>query len=313
MKRMALLMLALLSVQAPAAGERADSGGVDVSHEAVLMGTTLLEVAGSFTRRYTIPFLRGGGPLTADNNVSVALTANVAPIYANAAAEAVWTPAAFAQLSVGGRAGSGWNIDFFGTMCYGIGINREKEDGAGAAEVSASPFDGLLWKTHAGGALQFDLAAVIPGDWNHVVARSYHEINYKGYTRAKPGESWYNDNDFGENCNGLNYHGDLLVGYQTPAFVNTVGLLTEADLYLYDTPGRESWRDDKFRWTFTGLVNFTVVKQRLEAALLLQFRTRWKYTDGNWQDLYYRKRTIDANDPVRMEFYRLAAAVVYKL
>jgi hypothetical protein len=152
---------------------------------------------------------------------------------------------------------------------------------------------------------------VFPGDWNHVIARSNHEINYKGYTRAKANESWYYENDDGENCNGFNYYGNFLIGYQMPVFLNFIALLAEADLYLYDMPNRSMWGDDKIRWTFSNILNFTITKQ-LSVTLITQFRTRRNFNEPDWKELYYQNRTIDNSNRLRLEFYRVAAALTYK-
>ncbi|MDR2702595.1 MAG: hypothetical protein LBB72_09200 [Spirochaetaceae bacterium] len=309
MKNIALLMLLSLFTQALIAEEQMElSNGVTSSGELLLQLSSLPEVKLGYTGRFSFPFLQGEGPLTKDNNIGLALTAEISPISFNGIAEAVWTPIAFFQLAAGGRIGSGWNLELFGSEIYGIGLNRPNAEGK--AENNGQALDGLLWKVQTGGALQFDLAALYPGEWNHVVARSYHEINYKGYTRAAAGESWYFENDDGENCNGFNYYGNFLAGYQMPIFLNMVAFLTEMDLYLYDTPNRDKWGDDKIRWTFSGVFNFVITKQ-INLTLIAQCRTRKNYQESNWQDLYYRNRTIDNSSPLHLEFYRIAAAFTY--
>jgi len=280
------------------------------SSELTLQISTAPEAKLSFTERFRFPFLRGESPLTKDNNFGIALGAEISPISLNGIAEIVWTPIAFFQLAAGGRIGSGWNISLFGADIHGIGLNSP--DMAGGAVHDGSAFDGLLWKAQAGGTLQFDMAALFPGDWHHVVAQSYHEINYRGYTRAKAGESWYYEGDNGENLNGLNYYGNLLIGYQMPIFFNMAALLAEADLYLYDTPNRNKWGEDKIRWTFSGIFGFTITK-RIDLALIAQFRTRRNYQESAWQDLYYQNRNIDPSNPISLEFYRVAAALTFKL
>lgn len=285
----------------------------DSSSDILLQATSAPALKLGFIKHFTFPFLQGEGPLTKDNNIGLSLTGEVSPISLNGLAEVVWTPIAFFQFYTGGRIGSGWNIKLFGGDIYGIGLN--KPDASGKAEHDGKAFDGLLWKAQAGAALQADLAAVFPGDWNHVVARSYHEINYQGYTRAGNGESWYfeNDNGFaGENCNGFNYYGNLLIGYQMPIFLKMVALMTEANLYLYDMPEREKWGDDRIRWTFSCILNFSVTRQ-IDIALITQFWTQRNYLETNWLDLYYRNRTIDSANPLRLEFYRVAAFLTYHL
>jgi len=306
MKNIIFLLIFILITQALAAQEEKSFTS---SSELLLQISSLPEAKLGFTQRFNFPFLQSDNPLTQDNGIETALTGEITPISANGIAEAVWTPIAFFQLAAGGRIGSGWNIELFGGEIYGIGLTKSADDGN--SETDGSAFDGLLWKAQIGGALQFDLAAIFPGDWNHVVARSYHEINYKGYTRAKAYESWYFENDDGENINGFNYYGNFLIGYQMPIFLNLVGLLAEMDLYLYDTPGRSGWGDELIRWTFSCILSFEITEQ-FGIALLAQFRTRKNYVEANWEDLYYRNRTIDNSNPLRLEFYRVAAALVYK-
>jgi hypothetical protein len=308
MKKTAVLLLIILCTHTLAAQEK--EVGVASESRLVLQASTLPETKLAFSQRFTFPFLQGNSPLTEDNNIGVALSAEISPISLNGLAEAVWTPIAFFQLSAGGQIGSGWNIELFGGNVYGIGVNRP--DAEGKAENAGHAFDGLLWKAKTGATLQMDLAAVFPGDWNHVVALSYHELNYKGYTRAAAGESWYFENDDGENCNGFNYYGNFLIGYQMPSFLNMIALLAEMDLYLYDTPNRGKWGDDRIRWTFSGVLGFTLSKQ-LNLTLITQFRTRKNYLESNWNELYYRNRTIDSSNPLHLEFYRVAAALTFTL
>jgi hypothetical protein len=314
MKNTGFFLLLLLIAQMVTAQDQPQEKNKAASKpELFLQASTMPALKLGFTERIYIPFLQGEGALTKDNNIGLALTGEVSPISLNGLIEAVWTPIAFFQIIAGGRIGSGWNIELFGGDVYGIGVNRP--DINGNAEHSGNSFDGLLLKAQAGAVLQADLAAVFPGDWNHVVARSYHEINYRGYTAAKKGESWYFENDSGyqgENCNGYNYYGNLLLGYQMPIFLNMAALLAEADLYLYDTPDRSKWGDDLIRWTFSFILSFSITK-KIDLAVLTQFWTRRNFTESNWRDLYYRNRTLDASNPIHLEFYRVAAALTYHL
>ncbi|MDR1239309.1 MAG: hypothetical protein LBK27_04275 [Treponema sp.] len=297
--------------------ETASAGGVVSKRELTLSLSSLPEARLAFNQNFTFPFLQGEHFLTRDNNIRTRLGAELTPVSLNGLADAYWTPAAFFQIRAGTRLGSGWNISLFGAPVYGIGINRP-ENAAGpllTAERTGDPFDGLYWKLHGGGTLQFDFAALFPGDWHHVVFQSYHEINYRGYTAAGPGEAWVFENDDAENLNGFNYYGNFLLGYQMPIFLNTTGILVEMDKYLYDTPNRNLWGDEKVRWIFSGLFNFTITK-RFSAALLVQFRTRRNYEDGdrkNTAHYFYQSRRLDGENPLRLEFYRVAAAMTFVL
>lgn len=286
--------------------------------------SSLPEAKLSFNRHVTLPVLRGNGPLTEGNNLAATFTAEISPVSLNGAAEAVFTPIAFFQLVGGIKLGTGWNIELAGNPVYGMGINQPKQGsrapalipgGDRTSEITGDPFDGLVWGPHFGGVFQFDLAAIFPGAWRHIVFRTYHEWNYRGYTKAGSGESWIFEDDDGENRNGSNYYGNYLLGYQMPIFLNTVGILAEMSQYLYDTPNGSYWGDDRGRWLFSALFNFTIT-ERFGAALIIQTRTRRNYRDGdkaNENHYYYQYRELDRDNPLRLDFYRAAAILTLKL
>jgi len=310
LNRFALFLLLPLIGLIPIA--QAGAEGVESSSELLLQLSSLPEAKIGFTQSFTFPFMQGESPLTSGNNFRLSLTGEISPISLNGIVSMVLTPIAFIELSAGARLGTGWPLDLFGNDIYGIGLNYSSTEGL--AEQNGSAFDGLLYKAQTGGAFQFDLAAVFPGDWNHVVFLTYHEINYSGYTRASGHQSWYFEADEGENVNGFNYYGNFLVGYQMPKstfYLNLVGFLAEMELYLYDTPGRKNWGDDMIRWTFSNVLGFNIT-DRFGGAIITQFWTRRNYLEPNWEDLYYRNRTLNTNNPLRLEFYRVAGIFVYK-
>jgi hypothetical protein len=306
-KFMSMLVLgSLFAAALPLWGDAEISASTDLN----LTISTMPEAKLGLTQNFTLPLLRGTGPLTAGNNLRTALTAELSPISLNGVVEFIWTPIAFLQAVAGARAGSGWNIELFGSEIKGIGINRRRPDGT--AETAGSAFNGLLWSAQFGGAFQFDLAALLPGDWHHVVLRSYHEIRYKGYSAASGDESWYFESDGGENRNGFNYYGNYLLGYQMPLFLNTVAFMAEMDKYLYDTPRGDDWGDSLGRWTLSSVFNFTVTDW-LDAALIAQFRTMRNFTDRTKDREFYQDRRIRNDSPRHLEFYRVALIMTVHL
>jgi hypothetical protein len=315
-------VLALVPAGAEIRAERGASLNLQIS--------SLPEAKLSAGLQYLFPLLRdagplAGSPLTADNSLSAALRGEISPVSLNGAFEAVFTPIAFLQFAGGFKLGSGWNISLGDTEIYGLGLNLPKITRRGEAlarpmaertsEIKGSPLDGLVGKAYLGGAFQFDLAALYPGDWHHLVFRAYHEFNYQGYTRAAEGESWVFEASNEENRNGFSYYGSCLLGYRMPLVLNTVGIMAEMDRYLYNSPRGGYWGDDLNRWIFSFLCNFTVTGN-LEAALLVQTRTMRNYRDGdrdNSSRYYYQYRELDTGNPLRLEFYRVAAVFTYKL
>jgi hypothetical protein len=210
------------------------------------------------------------------------------------------TPIAFLQFVTGGSVGSGWNIP----IANGLRFNFPTYDDE--PNLVGDSFNGLVWSAKAGGLLQFDLAAVMPGAWHHVVFQTYHVAQYRALTSADPDESWLYEADSGENRNGWNYYGNYFLGYQMPIVLNMAGILFEEDLYLYDTPSRKLWGDDIPRWTLGAMLNFTVTKN-LQITLLGQWRTMRNFTSQTEANGFYQyRRIVDSNDKLHVEFYRVA-------
>lgn len=165
-----------------------------------------------------IPFLQGEGPLFSQNNVKLKGILGVTPITASLTFEAVMTPIAVMELSVGGVLGTGWNFDLMDLE------GLRKNDGT---STSSDTLGGMYYKGKAGAALQFDTAAIWPGDWTSVVLRTYHEVNYQGYLTPDPPTGGWEFETGGLHKNGINYKGEYLVGYQMPLIINTVALMLE--------------------------------------------------------------------------------------
>jgi len=303
-KNFLVLFFCIFLIAGFSAGLMAEENESRTSHSLVLQTSSLPEAKLGYTFGYKLPFMQGDSPLTEGNNINFALTAEVSPISLSGLASAVWTPIAFLEFSVGGRIGTGWSLDLFGSTLYGLG---KTQAGIGSA-LEVINIGGVQGKVYLGGAFQFDLAAIFPGDWNHIIFRTYHEINYAGFSGASGNESWIFENDDGENVNGFKYYANALIGYQMPIFLNMVALLAEAELNLYDIPGKNDWGGNLIQWHFSLILNFAVHKQ-VDIALLTQFRTRRNYAQPDWKDLYHR--TLTANS-THLEFYRVAAVVSYR-
>ena len=340
MKKLALILLLPLFAQVLVAEEpqaenvngmtaETASGGIESSPGVFLQVTSSPAAKMGFNWRFTIPFLQGDSPLTQGNNITVTPGLEISPVDVHLTATEIWTPIAFVELVAGGRIGSGWSINLFGGDIHGMGLNVANTDD-GTASHDGNAFDGALWQLRGGAALQGDLAAFFPGEWNHVIFRSFHEISYAAYSRAENGQTWFFENDDGENRNGFSYRGNLLIGYRMPLFLNMVALQAEADLFLTTLEGGSRWGDDMFRWTFSGVLNFSIT-ENFEAALITQLRTRRNYIpsrshltrasglpqprtelDMDPLDFHFTKRYLDGNNPRRLEFYRVVLALTYR-
>jgi len=260
---------------------------------------TTMETKVKLIETITIPFLIGNGALSSGNNLQIKAAAELSPVSVNGTAEFRLTPIAFLQFVAGGSIGSGWNIPIAN------GLRKTERINAHDMEYTGGPLTGIVWIARGGGLFQFDLAAVMPGDWHHVVFQTYHEAKYRALSSASSDESWLYESDSGENRNGWNYYGNYFLGYQMPIVLNTAGVLFEEDLYLVNTDGRSFWGDNLPRLTFGPLFNFTVTKN-LALAFLVQAHSVRNFTDETKEFKFYQTRQISDSNRLRVEFYRAA-------
>ncbi|HRX17302.1 MAG TPA: hypothetical protein P5123_13390, partial [Spirochaetota bacterium] len=179
-------------------------------------------------------------------------------------------------------------------------------------KLTGDDLDGIVYSAGGGAAFQFDLAAIVPGEWNHLIFRTYHTCFYRGLTSADNEQSWMFENDEGENRNGYNYYGNYLIGYQMPLKFSFVGVLFEEELRLYETENGSNWGDDLSRWTISPLAVFDFT-DKISATCLVQFRTERNFIDGTTDNDFYQTRKIDSDDERDIEFYRAVFIINYKL
>lgn len=308
----------LLFLASPALVKAGEEKGLETSTDLELQISSLPELRFRLSQSFSFPFLQGQNPLTQDNNIKVVVTADVTPVSLAGIGEIIWTPAAFFMLSGGGQAGSGWDIP----LGKGIGINTPvgvKTPGVVRhADIDGKAFDGLIWHIWGAGTFQFDLGALIPGDWTHVVFQTRQEFRYSAYTRAGSDDSWVFENDDAENLNGWKYFATYILGYQMPQspVLSMVGFMAELQKTLYHIPGGDYWGDGLGYWIFSGMGLFTITP-RFTATLAVQMRTRDNYdtTDfANKNDYYYQDmELLDKGGKRRIVFYRFALMLNYKI
>ena len=164
---------------------------------------------------YTLkmPMLEGDGPLFSDNNLKVKAHVGVSPIAVTGSIDAVLTPIAITEISLGGGAGTGWDLPL-------MKLEGLRLDSAGS--LASDQLGGLYYFGRAGIALQFDTGAILSGDWSSVLVRAYHELNYQGYSNAEAAQPWEYETG-GAAVNGFNCKGEYILAYQMPLPLNLVG------------------------------------------------------------------------------------------
>jgi hypothetical protein len=260
-------------------------------------------------RKLTFPALAGAGALTRDNNLSLTLSGELTPISFCIDFEASLTPVAFLKLSAGASGGTGWDIGFTGP---GLGLvdpdsgNIEKQD-----------FGGLVYRAWGKGTLQMDLAAILPGEWNHLVAQASPSLEYRAYTRAGAGRPWIWEADEGMNFNGWSLCGEYFIGYQMPIAFSLTGILVQTRSWLgyvremapSDGSKASCWGSDFTYITFGPVFGFAL-NARSGLTILPQFKTGIDWTDSTTLIKDFEKRVFSGP---YLYFYRVAFDYSLKL
>ena len=288
-------------------------------------GSTRPEMKLVISQDYKVPFMQGNHPLFRGNNLKFSLKGEAAPIFMMFYGNVVFTPIALIELDAGGMVGTGWNIgvDENGQGgLRGIGVNKpyqqlDKDDiftGKYLTSIDGSAFGGTFLAAHFGAAFQFNLAAVMPGDWNHIIMKSYHKLACNAFTGANKDEPWFIFGDYGENRNGWRYYANHVIGYQMPALpiLKMVGFHTEMEKFLYNTPDGENWGDNLARWDL-GMV-FNLGFKNFSLAILPQFRLYRNYENYEYyqeENIFFMDREL--KDGFTLKFYRVAFAFNYQI
>ncbi|MHC6201721.1 hypothetical protein ACYULU_00830 [Breznakiellaceae bacterium SP9] len=293
----------ILYAQVPLAPDGPRQDTIDTSTDLIVQGSSKPELKVGITQSFSIPLLRFDNPLMQDNNLKIALTAELSPVSFNTIMELTLTPAAFFQAIAGGHIGVGWN----NSLGSGIGM-YETDPVTNIRSSSDEEPEGMFYSGWGAGRVQFDLAALIPGDWNHIVFSSQQGARYRAFSgEAARGdgvvESWVYENDKGENRNGFVYTANYLVGYLLPLspVLNAVAVLAEVEKPLYDVPGGSVSRFHLGRWTVSSLFGFTL-RSDLSLGFALQVQTRRKPKSRETDPDYYH-----------FVFYRAALVATYTL
>ncbi len=278
-----------------------------VSHanEFSLTATTDTEIKAEYSHNIAVPFLNSPNALFQNNEISFGFSGFLSPISIGLGFETVLRPVAFLEFSAGAETGTGWNIRF----ARGLAINEPS--GSYDNRFDNKTLKGFVHKEKAGAAFQFDLGAVIPGDWTHVVFRSYHEYYYKAFTCASKNESWLWEADDGENRNGTHYYMQNVLGYKMPFAMEFFGFMFEAERSYYDTQRGDPSGENIWQYTASCITSFAVGKET-KINLISQIRTVRNYADETGDYDYYRSRIINSDKPRKWEFYRVILTMSYE-
>lgn len=236
-------------------------------------GWGALELQGVVSHSIKIPVLQGESGLTKDNNITFTGSISLSPVTLSGSVHASWTPIAFLQFDVGYLGGTGWDIGFFN----GVGLNSE-------GVMNNDSFPGLVSNIWASATFQFDLAALVPGDWTHIIVMVNSKFLYKDFSAAGADDPWMWLADNGENYNGFEYHGSYFLGYQIPPII-TLGFLVETKENLgynrYRSIMKDNGSGSDFVYVVFGPVFNLAINKNHNLTILTQFKNEREYSAGS--------------------------------
>ena len=292
----ALLILSTLSAQEEGAEEKSK---VKYSTNINLAITYPWAGKLSVTEVIKVPVLNFDNPFMRGNNIKFKLGAELTPVTVEGKFDVVWTPLAFLEVYGGASIGSGWTLAGW----HGLALNQ---DVFGTTHKVPINFKKAFYTANLGAALQFDLGAIIPTDWTHIIARVDQYFLYRGVTGVDPLTSWVFQNDDGENRNGLTYCASYVLGYQMPLPMNMIAFRLETEKTFFKVPtgaDKSIWGEDRYNVVFGPIISFKPIDQ-LTIMLIAQWKTAHNYTVGDLKT-FYQKRTIDKSKLDKIIFKRV--------
>jgi len=267
-----------------------------------------LEAKLSVAEIIKVPFLNFNTAFTRGNNIAFKLRADISPVTLEGKFDIVWTPVAFLELYGGASIGSGWSIITNSKLGSIHGLSFNTANATGKTTIIPINFTRAFYSGNFGGAFQFDLGAIIPTDWTHVIARIDQYFLYRGIIDADLFASWVFQNDDGTNRNGWTYFGSYVLGYQMPLPLKLIAFQIETKKTLFRGVraglDKSDWGEDRFSVVFGPILNFQVTDM-FTITLLAQLKTVHTYNSSD-DTLFYQYRTINKSIADKVKFKRVA-------
>jgi len=267
-----------------------------------------LEAKLSVAEIIKVPFLNFNTAFTRGNNIAFKLRADISPVTLEGKFDIVWTPVAFLELYGGASIGSGWSIITNSKLGSIHGLSFNTANATGKTTIIPINFTRAFYSGNFGGAFQFDLGAIIPTDWTHVIARIDQYFLYRGIIDADLSASWVFQNDDGTNRNGWTYFGSYVLGYQMPLPLKLIAFQIETKKTLFRGVraglDKSDWGEDRFSVVFGPILNFQVTDM-FTITLLAQLKTVHTYNSSD-DTLFYQYRTINKSIADKVKFKRVA-------
>ncbi len=224
---------------------------------------------------YTIPTPFGDNPLVSGNRVKISGIFELSPVSIDPAIQVAFSPIAFLDFTAGASIAVGW--PFAPLNVQGIAVLNDD-----TLKYDDLIFNSARVEAWFQGLFQFDLAAIMPGEWNHVVTMDTFKVYYVGLTNgAENGRPWLYQGS-GGHANGWKYNATFLLGYQMPLVLQTVAVQTELDGYF---DGKAAYDEDfhamnpDFMTIYVSPIAIFEFTEKDALTVQFRFASRQSYTE----------------------------------
>lgn len=212
--------------------------------------------------------------LFADNKLVLEGAFSVTPVSLTPKAKISFTPVAFLNFSAGAGISTAWK--FFGVKGLACYDPSEKE------YIQQDTFKSYRYQTWFCSTLMFDLAAVWPGEYHHVVAVASWEINYQGLLNTQDNDDLYKFHSDGGLSEGAAYESNYILGYRLPCKLSLIGFKAQF-LGLLKDHFSDSAYYSKFDGDFMtvnigGIANYDF-NDKNSIVFLVEFGSRRSYAE----------------------------------
>ena len=239
------------------------------THFAPLTGAySAFELRGTGTYHYVIPVPFSNHPLLRGNTLTLSPAVELTPVSLSPKFDVAFSPIAFLVFYAGGRIGTGWDLAPMGVKGLAVFDENSKE------YESVVPFASYMYQWYLEGLFQFDLAAVLPGEWNHVVTQTRYKFLYEGLWNAGGHQEFWRWQGTAEKASGWQYQASVVVGYQMPLLLQLVGVQVEFEGYFdcHDFPDwAQQWEPTFMKVGISPVMNLQFNGKH---SLMMQFRFR---------------------------------------
>ncbi len=174
----------------------------------------IIKARTTFAASYKIPVLTGESPLFAGNNITFTGKVMLTPVSLAPTLSVTFSPAAFFDLEAGIDSGSGWNIGMLKGLRQYNPAKKTYDD--------ITSFSAWYIQPYVKATIKFDVGALWPGDWHHIVGLASFGVGYQSLVGAS--QKIWEFQTYAGHADGMVYAQYYVIGYQMPIKLSMIAM-----------------------------------------------------------------------------------------